>query len=253
MHTIRLISSFLISIIVVFIMTGCASQAKYYKSSVVDYLYPKESKIEVPTVTTLTLPVKVGIAFVPEKTAQSGMMNQSALTEKEKNDLLKRIESHFEKYDFLQSIEVIPSTYLSANGSFTNLDQIKAMYGVDVIALVSYDQAQFTDEDKASLSYWTLVGAYFIKGEKNDTHTMIETAVFDIKSRKMLFQATGSSLIKSNATPINLTEQTRIDSAKGLNEAGDILIKNLDEQLNNFRVKLKKYPDDFKVINKAVK
>lgn len=253
MNTLLRISSYFASAAIIIAITGCAPQAKYYKSSIVDYLYPKEAKIETPTVATLAPPIKVGIAFVPEKTVQPVMMKQSALTEKEKIDLLKQIESHFEKYNFIQSIEVIPSTYLTANGSFTNLDQIKAMYGIDVIALVSYDQAQFTDEDKASLSYWTLVGAYFIKGEKNDTHTMIETAVFDIKSRKMLFQATGSSLIKSDATLINLTEQTRKDSAKGLNDAGDVLIKNLDDQLNKFREKLKKSPEDFKVIDKTIK
>lgn len=34
------------------------------------------------------------------------------------------------------------------------------MTGADIIALISYDQVQFTDEGLASLSYWTVLGYY---------------------------------------------------------------------------------------------
>ena len=43
------------------------------------------------------------------------------------------------------------------------------MFGIDVIVLLSYDQVQFRDEGLLSLTYWTVVGAYTIPGEKNDT------------------------------------------------------------------------------------
>ncbi len=48
------------------------------------------------------------------------------------------------------------------------------MYDIDVIALVSYDQVQFTDGSFLSLTYWTIVGAYVVAGEKNDTSTMLD-------------------------------------------------------------------------------
>ena len=37
---------------------------------------------------------------------------------------------------------------------------------------------QFTDEGLASFAYWTIIGAYIIPGEKNDTHTMLDAVVY---------------------------------------------------------------------------
>ncbi len=124
------------------------------------------------------------------------------------------------------------------------------MYGIDVIALVSYDQVQFTDEGLLSLTYWTLVGAYVVSGEKNDTSTMLDTAVYDIKSKKMLFRAPGTSNIKGRATPINLSEELRVDSIRGFEEATGHMISNLDVQLANFREKIKRNPEQIKIVHR---
>lgn len=60
--------------------------------------------------------------------------------------------------------------------------QVARLYGVDVMALVSYDQVIHTDDTKASLLYWTIIGAYIIKGSQFDTATFVDTAVFDINT-----------------------------------------------------------------------
>ena len=238
-------------------IAGCAGQQTRTNSSVVDYLYPKASgNVIQPSVPTLKLPVSVGIAFVPEQAAQlrgvnlwAGVVPGSSLSEANKTDLLEKVAAHFRKYDFVGSIEVIPSPYLTPGGSFANLDQIQTMYGVDVIALVSYDQVQFTDEGMLSLTYWTLVGAYVVSGEKNDTSTMMDTAVYDIASRKMLFRAPGTSNVKGSATPINLSEELRADSLKSFQEATGHMIANLDAQLSKFKEKAKSNPEQVKVVH----
>ena len=124
------------------------------------------------------------------------------------------------------------------------------MYGIDVITLLSYDQTQFTDEGLASITYWTIIGAYIIPGEKNDTHTMVDATVYDILSRKMLFRAPGTSHIKSNATPVNLTEQLRKDSLESFKFASTDLIKNLDTQLQLFKEKIKEAPEDYQITHR---
>ena len=86
---------------------------------------------------------------------------------------------------------------------------------MDVIALASLDQTQFTDEGMFSLTYLTVVGAFVVPGDKNATHTMVDMAVYDIASRKLLFRAPGISYIKGLATPVNLREQLRNDSSAG--------------------------------------
>lgn len=251
-------SIFIMAAALVALISGCAGRQIRTKSSVVDYLYPKESKTVVqPSIPTLNIPIKVGIAFVPESSPRSrwvnmwsGVVGGGSLTEAEKSDLLEKIADNFRKYEFVSEIEVIPSAYLTEGGSFQNLDQIRTMYGTDVIALVSYDQVQFTDEGLLSLTYWTLVGAYVVSGEKNDTSTMLDTAVYDIQSRKMLFRAPGTSNIKGRSTPINLSEELRSDSVKGFKEAAEKMAANLDSQLTKFREKLKSEPEKVKIVHR---
>lgn len=238
------------------LLAGCAGQQLRARSSVVDYLYPQSGDTRVePSIPTLNIPLRVGIAFVPEESAQargstiwSVARNHGFLTEVKKSELLETVATHFRNLDFVSDIEVIPSAYLTPGGSFANLEQIRTMYGVDVIALVSYDQVQFVDEGMLSLTYWTLVGAYVISGEKNDTNTMLDTVVYDIRSKKMLFRAPGISTVKGSATPVNLSEELRADSLTGFQQATGNIIENLDLQLERFKEKVKQNPQQYKVI-----
>lgn len=248
----------LMCVAVIFLLAGCSSsQQKTSKSSVVDYLYPKSSKVSIePSVPILKLPIKLGIAFVPETSVLNNSYsfwagssaNDTALTEARKIKIIETMSAHFKKYPFIGEIQQIPSNYLTPGGSFTNLDQIKTMYGIDVIALISHDQVQFTDESFLSFSYWTLVGAYVVSGEKNDTSTLIDTAVYDIESRKLLFRAPGTSSVKGRATPVNLSEELRNDSIKGFELATTQMVNNLDTQLASFREKVKTSPEQIKVV-----
>jgi len=251
------IKSILILAVLSSLLLGCAGQQNRSKSSVVDYLYPKSSDVVIqPSIPTLNVPLNVGVAFVPAARSSSSGMNfwtsnynvNNGISEIEKRKFLETISAHFKQHEFINKIEVIPSAYLKPEGSFTNLDQIKTMYGVDVIALVSYDQTQFTDENFLSFSYWTVVGAYVVSGEKNDTSTLVDTVVYDIKSRKMLFRAPGTSQIKGSATPINLSKKLRVDSAQGFQVAFDQMITNLDTELGQFRQRLKDNPAEAKVV-----
>jgi rhombotail lipoprotein len=242
---------FITTILFIFSVIGCAEfygkRQSRYTSSVVEYLYGGEEVAEVPTIPHLSLPLNVGVTFVPE-TGKGPSKNR--LSEKEKMDLMDRISSKFRTLPFVKDIQLIPTEYLTIGGGFTNLDQIKTMYGIDVIALLSYDQVQHTDEGMLSLSYWTIVGAYIIKGEKNDTSTMIDAAVYDIPSRKMLFRAPGTSHIKASSTLVNLSEQLRIDSSNGFRLAADNLVANLQDELNRFKKKVKERPEAYAVEHK---
>ena len=241
---------------------GCAAWQKprHYASSVVEYLYPdKAEPLERPTVPVLNLPMKVAIAFVPEyEPGRAGYRPYStersagaALSETEKMRIMERVVAEFREYEFVRSITVIPSAYLRPRGSFANLDQIRTMYGVDAVALLSYDQVQFTDEGLLSLTYWTLVGAYVVRGEKNDTQTMMDAAVYHIPSRKMLFRAPGTSHVKGSATPINLSEELRADSKKGFEEAARGMTTALKVQLDQFTEHVKASPQEFKVVQRG--
>ena len=247
----------LLLLLTLVLVSGCAGQQSRMRSSIVDYLYPEKSETAIePSIPVLNIPIKVGIAFVPEDSARSGrsvpspVFSLSNFSEQRKSELLERAADHFRKQEFVSSIEVIPSAYLIPGGGFSNLDQIRSMFGVDVIALVSYDQVQFTDEDMLSLSYWTLIGAYVVSGEKNDTSTLLDTALYDIKSKKMLFRAPGTSVVKGKATAINLSQKLREDSQRSFEEATVQMIANLDVELSKFKEKIKNEPEQVKIIKR---
>lgn len=252
MHGFKLFARIVLALLLAGSLVGCAAlygrhRTSHFSSSVVEYLYQDKQQADTPTIPRLSLPLRVGIAFVPtSKNKPWG----GRLSEKERMELMERISSEFKNLPFVKSIEIIPSAYLTAGGGFTNLDQIRAMYGVDVIALLSCDQVQHTDEGLLSLSYWTIVGAYLVRGEKNDTNTMLDAAVYDISSRKLLFRAPGTSQVRGAATPVNLSEQLRADSVQGFKIAAANLVINLREQLEQFQVKVKEKPDAYTVVHK---
>lgn len=138
-----------VGLLIFALLCGCSSQQVSTKSSVVDYLYPQTAAPHVsPSVPLLKLPIKLGIAFVPEQASvKRGInfwtdtsINSNGLTEMHKMKILEKIAEHFRAQKFIGDIQTIPSAYLTQQGSFTNLDQIKTMYGIDVIALISYDK-----------------------------------------------------------------------------------------------------------------
>lgn len=229
------------------LLTSCHSNSNYRNSSVVDYLYPNSKNQEVSSeIPRLTLPLKVGIAFTP-----SGFVPREGLHEVKKLELMTSISEHFKSYEFVKSIEVIPSDYLRAQGSFDNLDQLKRMFNIDVIALISYDQTSYTDEGFASLAYWTIIGAYIIPAEKNATHTMLDAVLYDIDSRKLLFRAPGRSSVSSNSTLVGLEEQTREDAVSGFEQASVSLRDNLKLQLELFRKRVKETPEEYQIVKSA--
>lgn len=109
---------------------------------------------------------------------------------------------------------------------------------------------QFTDQNALSLTYWTIVGAYLFKGEHNDTQTLLDTVVYDIASRELLFRAPGTSQIKAGSTAVGLETRLRRDSAQGFELATVELVENLDGQLASFRTRIRERPDQVRIVHR---
>lgn len=251
MHTRKLLLGVLL-----LALGGCAGTQSRLVSNTYEFLYPNEQARQVePQMAVLEVPVRVGIAFAPTTRVHNNAFNLwtgkhtggQDLAAARKQQILRDIADAFRGKEFIAAIEIIPDAYLRQNGGFENLDQLSTMYDIDVMALVSYDQLQATDEGASSLAYWTLVGAYVVSGEKNTTTTLIDTAVFDIDSRRMLFRAPGVSEVKESSTLVNLSEALREDSEKGFSEATGEMIRNLDEELERFREKIKEQPETYRI------
>jgi rhombotail lipoprotein len=209
---------------------GCVAIQEHRRASALDYLYPKGA-VEAPAGgVKLRLPLRVGVAFAPGGTDPDG-----AFSEPQRREILKRVVAAFQDVGGVQFVEVLPTHNLSAEGGFENLKQAAAMYGMSLVALVSYDQIQFQTPRRISLLYWTLVGAYFVEGEQLETHTLLDANVFDLDSRALLFSGSGSSIVRESSTPIEIDEKQRASSVLGFEQASDELIRNLRISLEVFR------------------
>ena len=229
---------YLITALLCTVLVGCANIDRHgarQAGSIVDFLYPKAQQAPnlQPTVTELRPPVRVGIAFVP------GSRSGSGPSEAQKQLLLERVKDAFSHVPYIGKIEIIPSGYLRPAGGFDNLDQAARMFDVEVVALLSYDQIRFHDSSALSVLYWSIVGAYVVQGEKYDVHTLLDAAVFDVKSRKLLFRAPGTSQVKGAASWIAYGEQARAAQEKGYSEAIDQLVPRLQAEMNGFRERIK--------------
>lgn len=205
-------------------------------SSLVEFLFPKsragsEKKPEIPV---LNLPVNVGLAFVPSEN-----WRRSGIQSKDQIELLEGVRQSFLKYDYIDRIEVIPSIYLESGKGFPVLERVGRLYDIDVMALVSYDQVAQTSKNNAALFYWTIVGMYVIPGNENSVQTFVDTAVFDIKSKKMLFRAPGVNKLEKRTTAVGVESAMADKSLEGFYLAVADMTTNLDAELARFKTRVK--------------
>mgnify|MGYP001134271227 CR=1 FL=1 len=225
----------------VVLLTGCAawfgeSERRGVSSSLVDYLYPDG---EVPpeheeVIPQLQLPITVGLAFVPSRNNTSVV-----LPEMKKNELLEKVRQQFLELDYVQDIVVVPETYLRSSRGFEGVEQIARLYGLDVMGLVSYDQVAMTSERNRALLYWTIVGAYTIKGNENQVSTFVDTAVFDVRSQKMLFRAPGVNEIERSSTLVRARQVNREARTEGFELAMTDMTTNLEIELDRFKDRIR--------------
>jgi rhombotail lipoprotein len=234
----------LLATLVLFI-TGCATpETVQRRSSLTAYLGAREA----PTATESTgparlqLPLRLGIAFVPkEATVRKG--HGGGLGEgpdglfSPEQELLQeqKVAEVFQGKPWTASFKVIPSHYLTQGGGFADLDQVARTFGIEVVALVSVDQVQFSSPRWYSWTYWTLVGAYMVKGDKNDTTTLVDAAVYHVPSRTFLFRAGGVGTVKGSSTWSGREEAFRQQARDSLAYAMTQLSTSLDQGVATFK------------------
>ena len=134
--------------------------------------------------------------------------------------LLGRVKEAFAETEEIERIEVVPSSFVTPAGGFDNLEQIRSALGIDLIVLISFEQTQFDDANVASITYWTIVGAYVVPGNENETHTLVHASVFDIESEVLLLNASGTSVVEDRTTAVNLERALREDRLAGFAQVG---------------------------------
>jgi rhombotail lipoprotein len=215
-------------------------------SSVVEFLYPAGEVPPKPTgeVPAIKLPITVGLAFVP------GREGIGPLPEAQKMALLDQVRAKFTGEDYVTEIVLVPDTYLRGSNGFDALDRAARMYRLDVMALVSYDQLSTSSEKKSSFWYWTVVGAYLVEGTRNEVQTLVDTAVFDIPSRTLLFRAAGTDRVAKDSTMVESPQKLRVAQAASFGRAMDDMAANLQRELVAFKERVKEQKAPVRVVQR---
>ena len=225
-------------------------------SSVVDFLYPQASGAALPrqdAVPELHVPLRVGLAFLPPRSAENGRPGQAAraLDAAHQDQLLERIRQHFSERHFVSEIVIIPEYYLAQRRGFEGLEGVQRLYGVDLMALVSYDQAVHGDQNSWSLGYLTIVGAFVLKGDRHDISTLVDLAVVDPARRSLVLRAGGVDLRHGNSTLIDADRETRDAGVQGFSAATDQMIEHFDAALTHFEADVRAGKANVRVVNKS--
>lgn len=243
-----------LAILLITCVSACSSMATGYgndtrrgvSSSLVDYLYPNGAEPPKPeeSIPQLKVPMRVGLAFVPSRDANDA----PGLSEADKNALLEKVRAAFIGQEFISDIVVIPDTYLRSSRGFNGLEQVSRLYQVPVIALVSYDQVATSNDTNASFLYWTIVGAYTIEGTKNEVRTFVDTAIFDIPSKRLLFRAPGIHIDSDKSTLAKASDSILSARRESFSLAMDDMNKNLLAELERFKTRVKENPGVAQVV-----
>lgn len=205
-------------------------------SSLVSYLYPNGERPPglASDIPQLTVPVRIGIAFVPEQNSTG------VISERVKNRLLRKVRNAFKHHTVVQEIRILPIHSLRTRGGFRELRQLADRYNVDLIALVSHNQVRAVRHNALSVSYVTIVGAIILPGNSHDVSTFVNTAVFDVSSGKLLFHAAGKDRVRRQTSAFALAEKNRLISRRSIGSATQEMIASLNTELSKFRTRIRR-------------
>jgi len=177
--------------------------------------------------------LRIGIAFVPSPQGPS-----QDLSEAERFKLLYDLKTIFSKHDFVAEVAVIPEQYLKAGTGFAPLAQTADTYGLNAIALVSYDQVS-TRAPGSSLRYRTIVGVQTLTGDPTEVHNFVDAAVLDVATHRLLFRVPGVSSMQRQPAAADTGADAQASQHRGFALAAADMATNLDKELDAFKNRIR--------------
>jgi rhombotail lipoprotein len=216
----------------------------------VQFLYGSDQRVpKRDEVVTLQLPIRVGLAFLPTRSGNS----DEGPTPTERERILGSIRSSFSGLPYVSEIVPLPAYYfdVSRTDGMRQLEQLARLQRLDLVALISYDQRTQVSENRRSFAYLTIVGTLFVKGNHNETQTIIDMAVVEPTGRSLVLRAGGISSTANTVTAIDQPGKLRKQQRVGYDQATDALIANFRTELTEFESRVRAGTADVKVVRQA--
>jgi rhombotail lipoprotein len=217
----------------------------------VDFLYTDGRVPEQDAQPELHLPIRVAVSFLPGASGPRGFQPGAI----DRGKVLTAVREHFKSLPYVSEIVIIPDYYLQSGkgDGLAQIEQLSRLYRIDLFALVSYDQIQNSYQNDRALAYWTIVGAYFVRGDRNETHTLLDMAVIDPVSRALVMRAGGTSALAGNVTGVEAEHHSVAQSTRGFELATAQLITNFSRELADFEQRVRDGTAPVKVVRQGSK
>jgi rhombotail lipoprotein len=215
-------------------------------SPLVGFLYGNRDIPPVAEEVRLELPIRVGVTFL----APEGRSGPSAV---DKEKVLAAIRDNFKSRPYVSEIVPIPDYYLRTGGNdgLTQIEQISRLNRLDLFAIISWDQVTDSSVNKNSLAYLTIVGAYFVRGDRNETHTLLDIAVIDPRTKTLVLRSGGTSALAGNTTLIDADRHETAQRSKGFEFATANLVDNFKRELTGFEGRVREGTAPVKVTHRS--
>ena len=230
---------------------GSPSRSSQASSSLVDFLYQDGHVPATDADVALQLPIRVGVSFLPT-TDERGDGAPSAV---DRDKVLNAIREKFRGLPYVADIVIVPNYYFHAGrgDGLTQVEQLSRLYKLDLFALVSYDQMVDSTNNRNSLAYLTIVGAYFVRGDRHETHTLLDLAVIDPATRSLVLRAGGTSSLAGNTTAVDAQRHENAQRARGFELATLSLVDNFQRELTDFEARVRAGTAPVKVAQRMAK
>jgi rhombotail lipoprotein len=234
-------------------LSGCAALFQGFdrrhhaaSSSLVEFLYGHGDMPPIASEVHLELPIRVGVSFLPGTGGE-----QPSAVDREK--VLAAIRDNFKSRPYVTEIVPIPDYYLRPNGDdgLTQIEQVSRLNRLDLFALVSYDQITDSSMNRSSLAYLTILGAYFVHGDRDETHTLLDLAVVDPHTRLLVLRSGGTSTLAGSTTLIESDRHELAQRSRGFERATANLVENFQRELTDFEGRVRAGTAPVKVTHRS--
>jgi rhombotail lipoprotein len=102
-----------------------------------------------------------------------------------------------------------------------------------------------------SIAYWTIAGAYMIKGSQYDVATLVDLAVVDPATHSLVLRAGGTDTRHGNVTMIAEAPELRASSGDGFSVATNQMIEHFDAALDQLASQVRAGTAQLRVVNRT--
>jgi hypothetical protein len=219
--------------VALWLLTGCASSQGLHPEPLNELLRYEEQRFvgEQPPKTLATSPSvhtlsKLGLYLKP-----TGFLNREFEWTNGDRDAVLTWANGLQASGVVSGVKFVPQSSLKGN-SLTELRESAARYGTDLLLIV--DGAASIDRynnSKASLLYWTILGAYLADGTHSDALCLLRSSLWDVKTGARLFSDDAQSTARQ-VGPAALIDD-RVAVAQACREALPQLLATVKNQLTH--------------------